>query len=143
MDAAMRGIISEKINRAFEEQKILETVDWLLEADDQIYHSREDLALGYFIGSLMSMAADIVRTIKLGIKRDKMYRRNLKKIYGKEGAKEVYEKHTLERIRAKGGRPLKIELTENEKDDIKNMLIPMIARFREKIRQEEALRKTR
>jgi hypothetical protein len=35
------------------------------------------------------------------------------------------------------------KLTNEEEEEIKDMLIPMIARFREKIRQEEALGKVK
>jgi hypothetical protein len=126
LDTETRGLISGFFNAAFEQTKVLDIVDWVLRADDQIL-SREDLALGYYIGSLMNMAMDAAEHKKL-----------MSKVMSKasEGLKK-----SLAESKAKGGRPLKGRLTNEEIEEIKNMLIPMIGSFREKIRQEEALRR--
>ena len=136
MDRETRGLISEMVNYVFEKQSCLETINWVFEADDRV-RSQEDLALGYFLGSLMKTADHVATVKKRNEKLEKQDKKRLKKIYGKEAAKERGRR--LEEMRAKGGRPIKAELTEEEKEDIKNMLIPMIAPFREKIRKEIAL----
>ena len=141
MDRETRGLISEKIDYAFEKQPLLKTINWILEADDRVV-SQEDLALGYFIGSLMNIAYDIAFHKKLNEKCDKMFKKELEKIYGKEGATERLKEDDiiLEETKAKGGRRIKAELTEEEIGDIRNMLIPMIVPFREKMRKEVVLR---
>ena len=141
MDRETRGLISEKIDYAFEKQPLLKTINWILEADDRVV-SQEDLALGYFIGSLMNIAYDIAFHKKLNEKCDKMFKKELEKIYGKEGATKRLKEDDiiLEETKAKGGRRIKAELTEEEIGDIRNMLIPMIVPFREKMRKEVVLR---
>ncbi len=136
MDIETRGLISATINYVFEKQSVLETVEWILGADDQII-SKEDLALGYFIGSLMNIADKIASRRKLEEKSTKLYKKKLEKIFGKEKTETEVKKP----YRAKRGRRIEAELTEEETEDIKNMLIPMIVQFREKIRKEIALRR--
>jgi len=139
LDRETTGLISEMINYAFEKQSCLKTINWVLEADDQV-RSQEDLALGYFLGSLMNTADHVATLKKRYEKLEKQYKKRLKKIHGKEATKELKERgRRLEEMRAKGGRPIKAELTEEETENIRNMLIPMIASFREKIRKEIAL----
>lgn len=142
MDIETRGLISETVDYVFEKQKVLETVDWIIEADDHV-RSKEDLALGYFMGSLMNIANNAASRGKLEKKLEKQFKKRLEKIYGKEkAARELQERDTrLEKTRAKGGRQIKSELTQEETDDIRNMLIPMIQRFREKISKELAMRR--
>lgn len=142
MDREIRGLISEIINSVFEKQDVLKTINWILEVDDQVM-SKEDLALGYFMGSLMNIADDVASREKLGEKLEKRYKKILKNIYGKEGATEELKERDrrLEETRAKGGRCIKGELTEEETEDIRNMLILMITPFREKIRKERVLRR--
>jgi len=141
LDIETRGWISGTVNSVFEKQIVLETVNWILETDDQV-ESQEDLALGYFMGSLMNIAGNVASRRKLEEKSEKQFKKGLEKIYGKEGAtKELREYHAiLEEARAKGGGQIESELTEEETEDIRNMLIPMIQRFREKIRKELAMR---
>jgi len=142
LDVETRGMISGMVDYAFEKQSVLETIKWVLEADDRVI-SPEDLALGYVVGSLMNIADKVASRRKLEAKLEKQYKKRLEKIYGKEKAAiELRESDIrLEKRRAKGGRQIKSELTEEETDDIKNMLIPMIQRFREKIRKELAMRR--
>lgn len=122
MDRETRGMISETLHWNYERSKVLETVDWALKADDQILN-QEDFVLGYYIGSLMSMSVEIVA------------RRNLF-----DKLPDLLKKESAE-VKPKRGRPRSIAATRKEKEEIKDMLIPMIARFREKIRQEETLKK--
>lgn len=128
----MRGVISAMINHAFEKTNILETVGWMLEADEEI-RSREDFALGYFIGALMNISVETVKKGKVGVKLIK----KAEKDTGKQRLAEIREQ-----IRAKSGRRSEPpETTKEEELEIREMLIPMIARFREKIRKEDALRR--
>jgi hypothetical protein len=139
MDARVRGVISEIINSIFEKHSILETVDWLLEADSQV-RSSEDLALGYSMGELMSYAETVLRTRKA----DDLSHKYMERKFGKKAAREFWERERkiAEETRAKGGRYRKaIEITKEEQDEIRDMFVLMIARFREKIRAEEALRR--
>lgn len=142
MDRETRGRISEIIDYAFEKQNVLKTINWILEADNQV-GSQEDLALGYFMGSLVNNTYDVAGHKKVNEKLEKQYKKRLEKICGKEGAtKRLREDDIiLEETRTKGGRRIKAELTEEEIEDIRNMLIPMIVPFREKIRKEVALRR--
>lgn len=135
-----RGQISATINSAFEKQNIMKTVKWVIEADDHI-GSREDLALGYIIGSLKNISYHIASNKKLNEKLDKKLRKGLRDIYGKEKSSERWREmdRIIEEERTKGGRSIEVGLTEEESEDIENMLIPLIARFREKIRKEMVL----
>lgn len=139
LDIEIRGLISEVINYVFEKQDVLKTINWILGVDDQVI-SEEDLALGYFMGSLMTIADNVASRKKLIEKLDKRTKKALEKGLGKErAAKSLEEQDRRLEIRARGGRHIKTELTEEETNDIRNMLIPMIAQFREKIRKEMAL----
>lgn len=142
MDIETRGLISEIVNYVFEKQNVLETVNWILEADEQV-RSKEDLALGYFMGSLMKFASNVVSRRKLEEKAMKQHKKRLEKALGKEEAKrELMERdRRFEEMEAKGGRRIKAEPSDEDIEDIRNMLIPHIAPFREKIRKEVALRR--
>jgi hypothetical protein len=142
MDDETTGTVSGIISSVFENQNILETVNWILKSDEQVM-SKEDLALGYIMGALMSSAVDVAMDMKLSKINRQAYEKRLEQIYGKEEAlKKLQEMDgKIEERRAKGGRQIKIELTEKETEDIRNMLIPMIAPFREKVRKEEAIKK--
>jgi hypothetical protein len=141
LDFKTRGLISETFNRALEEQSCLEVINWILEADDDV-SSKEDLALGYVMGSLMNIAYHVASRMKLEEKLDPKYRKELETFLGKEEAAKILHEDAmrLEKAKAEGGKQVTGELTEEETDDIRNMLIPMIQRFREKIRKELAMR---
>ena len=152
MDVETKGLISEIINHVFEKQNILETVDWLFEPYDEATTPKslavrnlvvENLAVGYFLGSLMSIASEIARRRKLEMKLENKFKKELEKTHGKDrAAKSLEERDRVVReMRAKGGRRIKCELTNEESEDIRNMLIPMIQRFREKTRKELAVRR--
>jgi len=143
LDFETRDVISKLIDMVFESQNMLEMVNWVLESDERV-RSKEDLALGYFLGSLMSSAVDVATDMKLNKINRQAYEKRLEQIYGKEEAvkrlQEMDEK--IEERRAKDGRGFTVQLTEEETEDIENMLIPLIARFREKVRKEEAVKKS-
>ncbi len=144
MDFEIKGVVSEIIDMVFEHQNLLEGVNWILESDDSV-RSKEDLALGYFLGSLMTSAVDVATDMKLNKINRQAYEKRLEQIYGKEDAlKRLQEMDAkIEERRAKGGTRMTVELTEEETEEIRNMLIPMIARFREKICKEVAVKKVK
>ena len=139
----MKGVVTEIIEMALKHQNLWETVNWVLESDDSV-RSQEDLALGYYMGSLMTSAVDVATDMKLNKINRQAYEKRLEQIYGKEAAsKRLQEMDTkMEERRAKGGRQIKIELTEAEIEEIRNVLIPMIARFRAKISEEATIKKS-
>jgi hypothetical protein len=94
------------------------------------------------MGSLMNIAYHVASRMKLEEKLDPKYRKGLETFLGKEQAAKILHEDAmrLEKAKAKGGERVTSELTEEETDDIRNMLIPMIPRFREKIRKELAMR---
>ncbi len=141
LDFKARGVISETLNRALEEQSCLEVVNWILEVDEDV-SSKEDLALGYVMGSLMNITYNVASRMKLEEESDPKYLKELEKFLGKEQASKVLRSDAMrfEKAKAKGGEQVTGELTEEETDEIRNMLIPMIPRFREKIRKELAMR---
>jgi hypothetical protein len=141
LDFKIKGLVSETLNHALEEQSCLEVINWILEVDEEV-SSKEDLALGYVMGSLMNIAYNVAGRMKLEEKLDPKYRRELEKFLGKEEAAKVLRSDAvrLEKGKAKGGEQVTGELTEEETDEIRNMLVPMIPRFREKIHKELAMR---
>lgn len=134
----MKGIVTDIMEMALKHQNLWETVNWVLESDNRV-RSKEDVALGYFMGSLMTSAVDVATDLKLNKINRQAYGKRLEQIYGKkEASKRLQEMDAkIEERRAKGGKQIKIELTAEEIEEIRKVLIPMIARFRAKIRQEE------
>ena len=85
LDLTTRGIISSIINNNYESQKVLKTIKWILEIDDEVY-CKEDLALGYFLGALVQISSNSISMMKRNALIDGQYRKSLEKIYGgKEG----------------------------------------------------------
>jgi hypothetical protein len=148
LDAETRGLISQAINHVFETQDFLDTINWILESDTQV-SSKEDLALGYFLGALSNIAHNYVLVRLRDLKVEETRKRQMEKQLGKEKAKEARQRikedveKVREEIRSKGGRPAKVEVKGKETEEIRSMLIPMFSSFRDKIRKEEALRKVR
>lgn len=140
MDITTRGIISATIEYVFENQNVLDTIEWMFRIDDDVI-SREDLALGYFMGSLMNisneLAIDVIRWNII----DKMDKEFYINAFGKEEGLKKYIENKMRREESKesGTNYTKIQLSEEDTEAIRNMLIPMITRFREKIRQEKVL----
>ena len=142
LDLTTRGIITSIINNNYESQKVLKTIKWILEIDDEVY-CKEDLALGYFMGALVQISSNSTSMMKRNALIDDQYRKSLEKIYGgKEGKIQYLEyKMKTEELAKKENVPTIIEASEKEIEEIRKMLIPMISRFREKIRQEVELDK--
>lgn len=145
MDRETIGRISNLINNTFEKQNILETVNWILEADTfKVIESQEDLALGYILGAILNIGDCIVRDKKYDDTIVKWKKKMLEKMLEKEELKKMLDAQPKigEQAKAKGGRIhyIKVETTEKETDRVRNMLIPMIAPYREKISKEKALK---
>ena len=142
MDLTTRGIISSIINNNYESQKVIKTIKWILEIDDEVY-CKEDLALGYFMGALVQISSNSTSMMKRNALIDDQYRKSLEKIYGEKEGKIQYLEYKMktEELSKKENVPTTIEASEEEIEEIKKMLIPMISRFREKIRQEVELKK--
>ena len=146
MDVETIGIISTIIDNAFEKSNILETINWV-ELDSQVRKS--DFALGYIIGSLMNISDQIAsdrKYVKKVVEKNlKDYENSMKKIYGVEEGKKEVRKFLVnaDKIRKKGGRKLSSDLTDDEIYKIRNLLIPMIPKFRQKISLEEAFEKSK
>ena len=142
LDLTTRGIITSIINNNYESQKVLKTIKWILEIDDEVY-CKEDLALGYFMGALVQISSNSTSMMKRNALIDDQYRKSLEKIYGgKEGKIQYLEyKMKTEELAKKENVLTIIEASEEEIEEIRKMLIPMISRFREKIRQEVELDK--
>jgi hypothetical protein len=142
-----RGLISEIINNLYEEQSVLEMVNWVLETDARAKVEAETFALGYVLGSLMNHAYGVARHEKRDKKTNESWMKYAVKKFGEEEATRIIEefdrrvKEQVKELKAKGGRPINVEPTDKETDAIRNMLIPMIPQFREKISKELALRK--
>ncbi|MFC1488176.1 hypothetical protein ACFLRN_10880 [Thermoproteota archaeon] len=141
MDLTTRGIISSIINNNYESQKVLKTIKWILEIDDEVY-CKEDLALGYFMGTLVQISSNSTSMMKRNALIDEQYRKSLEKIYGgKEGKIQYleYKMKTEELAKKENVLTIIIEASEEEIEEIRKMLIPMISGFKEKIRQEVEL----
>jgi hypothetical protein len=145
LDIETRDLISERINAVYEKQDFLGTVNWILKTDDDRVSTREDLenlALGYSLGALMNVAYDVARHKKLEKKYDEKYKEEMERKLRKEATKAIAEMNRrLEEMKAKGIRPVANELTDEETDDIRSMLLQMIPRFRWRIRKELAMRR--
>ena len=145
MDIETRDLISDTINAVYEKQDFLGTVNWILKTDDDRVSTREDLenlALGYSLGALMNIAYDVARHKKLEKKYDGKYKEEMERKLGKEATKAIAEMNRrLEEMKAKGVRRVANELTDEETDDIRSMLLQVIPRFRWRIRKELAMRR--
>jgi hypothetical protein len=148
LDAETKGLISQAINDIFETQDFLDTVNWILESDTQVA-SKEDLAFGYFLGALSTVAHRYVLIRLRDSKVEKSVEKYMQKEIGRKRATETMQRvkkdleKKAEEIRSRGGRPVKIEVTGKDTEEIRSMLIPMFSSFRDKIRKEEALKKVR
>ena len=113
---------------------MIKTIKWILEIDDEVY-CKEDLALGYFMGALVQISSNSTSMMKRNALIDDQYRKSLEKIYGgKEGKIQYLEYKMKTEELAKKENVLTIIAASEE--EIRKMLMPMISRFREKIRQE-------
>lgn len=138
MDTFCRGVVSELIEHVFETQKILKTIDWIVQSDYETI-SKEDLALGYFMGSLMNISANVVLTLTLQRILDEGYRQKLRQIYGEKEGEHEFVKYKMRIETSKAKNHSSIDLNDVDKEQLRAMLIPMITLFREKVRQEMVL----
>ena len=91
--------------------------------------------------STLKQNESIVETIR---KYHKQYEKRLQEIYGKEEGKLEFLKFKLKMEQPKkSGSQTMIEPSPEEIEEIRNMLIPLIPRFREKIRLERIGKKIR
>lgn len=142
MDAETRGIIEKWIDNIIEEQRIPETVKWILGEDYEV-SSKEDLALGYLLGYIMSSSLRTVEISKLQKesqerfeRRRKKDDRELEKKLGKEKFMEVLKNRVEMEKTAKRVRPIKVSLDEEDENEIRNIVLSKIKLLREKIRRE-------
>lgn len=130
LDAETRGLISKMIKDAYEKQDCSKTVNWLLEEDNE-WKNQEDLVLGYVMGSLMNITQYFALQKETWEKAIRNSERRMKKRLGSEAATKMMEQTKTKKVRA-----IKVELTDEDLDYIRSELIPMIPRFRKKIRNE-------
>jgi len=143
LDAETRGIIEKWIDNIIEVQDIPETVKLILREDYEVV-SKEDLAVGYWLGYIMSTSVNAVQFNKVMRKfkesserRRKKSDRELEKSMGKERFIEFLKQREEMEKKAKRIRPVRYRL-DNEEDDneIRRILLSKIKLFREKIRRE-------
>jgi DNA-binding ferritin-like protein len=90
----------------------------------------------------MNIAYDVARHKKLEKKYDGKYKEEMERKLGKEATKAIAEMNRrLEEMKAKDVRRVANELTDEETDDIRSMLLQVIPRFRWRIRKELAMRR--
>lgn len=104
MDKETRGVIEKALDYVYEEQDFLETVKWILEVDEKVV-SEEDLALGYFLGSLVQISWDLVEKEK----QLKKYDKRLERKFGKKEARKMIKEREE---RTKTYNPYRVSLTE-------------------------------
>ena len=115
MNKKIRGLIEETLD-SFLDKDLAETISWV--TGYEIIESQEDFALGYVLGSAMMYAHKITLENKLHRKRV----RDWEKEFGEKPKWADSE-----------GKPFKIELTEKEMDDLRDMLKRRIPEYKEKI----------
>jgi hypothetical protein len=119
-----RGIIEKSFDASLE-QDILEVVDWIFK--ETSVKSREDLILGYVLGSCMRYASDTLEEEK----RYKRIDKEVEKILGKKRVLELQLKRKAEEVK-----PIRVSLTQKEKNQLRDMLIQRIPSYRRKIYRE-------
>jgi hypothetical protein len=141
LDAETRGRIEKWIDDIIEKQDVPETVKMILKEDYEV-SSREDLALGYWLGYIMGASLNAIQTNKIVGKfrenterRMKKADRELRKTMGEEAFKEMLLRRAETEKTAKRGRPTKVSL-DNEDEEIRRILMSKIKLFREKMRRE-------
>jgi hypothetical protein len=113
LDTETRGAIENQINFVYQEQNMLEHIDWILEIDRELT-SLNDFALGYFLGSLMHIARNKAELSKTATKLRKS-KRLPKKLF--------------------------VSLTEAETEEIRDIIKRWVNPFREKLNREIDVRR--
>lgn len=120
LDVEIRGVIENQINSVYQKQNMLEGLDWILEVDSELTELN-DFALGYFLGSLMQIAVNQAETSK-----------NSKKFAVRfEKLKEEWKKNPKKKMRI-----VNTKLTEEETDEIRDIMKRWVIPFREKLNNE-------
>jgi hypothetical protein len=134
LDIVTRGIIERSLD-AFLEQDILEVVNWIFR--EAPVKSREDLILGYVLGSYMRYASDLVEQEKRWKIGRKQSEQRFERQFGKEKGKEEFEKFWKGLTEAeKDVKPIIVNLATREKGQLRDMLIQRIPSYRRKIYRE-------
>ena len=124
MDIKTRGVIEKSLDSVLE-QDILEIVNWI--SKETSVKSDEDLILGYVLGSCMRYASDTLEEEK----RYKRIDKEVEKILGKKRVLELQLKRKAEEVK-----PIRVSLTQKEKNQLRDMLIQRISSYRRKIYRE-------
>jgi len=130
LDIVIRGIIEESLDNVLV-QDILKVVNWIF--GETSVKSREDLILGYILGSCMRYASDLVEQDKRWKTARKDSEQRLETKLGKKKAKEFWKE--LEE-KGKDVKPIIVSLTTREKNQLREMLIQRIPSYRRKIYRE-------
>jgi len=130
LDIKTRGVIEKSLDSVLE-QDILKVVNWI--SKETSVKSREDLILGYVLGSCMRYASDIVEEEKRWKVARKDSEQRLERKLGKKQAKEFWKEYEE---RGKDVKPIRVSLTTREKNQLRDMLIQRIPSYRRKIYRE-------
>jgi len=125
VDIETRGAIENQINSVYQEQNMLEGLDWILEIDRELT-SLNDFALGYFLGSLMEIVCNKAETLKDAKKFKVRY----------EKFKKELEKNPNKRMRR-----VTTKLTKEETEEIRDIIKRWVNPFREKLNREIDVRR--
>ena len=134
-------MIAKSIERALKQKDITKTARWAIEVDVIQCGTEtriEDFTLGYVSGFLKSRFEDRVYWARWDEKQKAKYERDMIKSLGEKEYYKQKAEYELKRkmTKNKGGRPLKIQVTQAEMNEIKGMLEPVIEQFRRKISLE-------
>jgi hypothetical protein len=127
LDTETRGIIEHQINTVYQNQNTLEGLDWILEIDKDL-ESFYDFALGYVLGSLMQIVVNHAVTLKEAKKTKVLF--------------EKLEKERKENPNRKFRRVI-AELSEEETEEIRDIIKRWVIPFREKLNREIDIRKAK
>jgi hypothetical protein len=124
LDIEVRGAIEHTINFVYQKQNMLEGLDWILEVETELTNLN-DFALGYFLGSLMQIAINQAETLKDSKKFAVRF----------EKFKKEQEKNPKKRMRR-----VTWKLTEEETDEIRDIIKRWVIPFRQKLNTEIDIR---
>jgi hypothetical protein len=95
------------------------------------------------MGALQNLSKDILFERTRDFKSKEIMEKSTIRKLGKEEAKKILEsiEKRQKEMLSKGGRRMKVKFTDQDMEEIKTLLIPMIAPFRVRIRHEDTLKK--
>lgn len=120
LDTEIIGTIENQINSVYQEQNMLEGLEWILEIDRELT-SLNDFALGYYLGSLMQIACNTAETLKNAKRFEVRF----------EKFKIELKKNPNKRMRR-----VTVKLTEEETEEIRDIIKRWVNPFREKLNKE-------